>query len=941
LNIELMTLTEVEGVAGVEGDFTVQLKQHPRFVDMDKCIACGQCAEKCPKKVQDYNYNEGLGFRKAIFVRYPQGVPLKYRIDPDNCIMLQKGKCGVCEKVCPAGAIKFDDKESTRTVKVGSLILAPGHQGFNPTGIRTWGFGVFPNVVTSLQLERLLASSGPSEGHLTRPSDGREAKKIAFLQCVGSRDVNKAGHGYCSSVCCMYAIKEALIASEHVPGLDVSIFFMDIRTHGKDFERYYNRAKDQGVKFHRCRVHSLEPGEGEGNIYLRYITDEGQQVSDEFDLVVLSVGLETPQSAIDLAHRAEVEINHHNFAEKSCFTPVNTSRPGIFACGTFSGPKNIPHSVMEASAAAAGAAESLSEARFTLTRAKEFPPERDLAGQEPRVGVFVCHCGSNIAGVIDVAKVADYAATLPHVAYVERNLFTCSQDTQDLIRQKIEEKGLNRIVVAACTPRTHEPLFRETLKASGLNEYLIEMANIRNQASWVHSGEPEAATEKAMDLTRMAVAKVALLAPLASQSVPVKRKALVVGGGVAGLTAALTLAGQGFPVDLVEKSSMIGGNAQHLFNTWKFEPIPQFVLALVKQVQQNPNIQVYLSSEVVAAEGFVGNFRSTLNTPAGEVVIEHGVTIMTTGGRAYKPDGYGYGQSRKVFTALEFDKLHEAGETRVKRAKDFVFIQCVGSREPARPYCSRVCCTHAIQAAIQLKQEDPERNVFILYRDIRTYGQREELYTKARELGVIFVNYDMHDKPKVNVHKDESVTVTVWDHVLHKPFTMPADVVILATAIIPNEVNKLAQIYKLPVDSDGFLQEAHVKLRPVDFSVDGMFLAGLAHYPKPIEETIAQAKAAASRAATVLCKESISLDSIKAEVSEARCDGCALCLDVCPFHAISLVEVEGGEGKRRIAINAAQCKGCGCCQATCPKDGVAVAGFTYDQLAAQVAAALS
>jgi heterodisulfide reductase subunit A len=475
-----------------------------------------------------------------------------------------------------------------------------------------------------------------------------------------------------------------------------------------------------------------------------------------------------------------------------------------------------------------------------------------------------------------------------------------------------------------------------------LNEYLFEMANIRNQASWVHSSEPLAATQKAKDLVRMAVAKVSLLSPLPPQSVPVTRRALVVGGGAAGLSAALGLANQGYPVDLVEKSSQLGGNALHLFNSSKGEPIPRFVASLAREVMAHPLVNVHLGSEITAAEGFVGNFRSTITSARGQEVVEHGVGVIAIGGRAYKPAEYSYGQSRRVFTALEFDKLHEAGESRIRRGRDFVFIQCVGSREPERPYCSRVCCTHAVMAAIELKQEDPERNVFILYRDIRTYAQREELYTKARELGVIFINYDLHMKPKLSLRSDDTLSVEVWDHVLHQPFVFNADVVILATAIQPQaEVGKLAQIYKLPVDADGFLQEAHVKLRPVEFSVEGMFLAGLAHYPKPIEETVAQAQAAVSRACTVLAKDFISLDAIKAEVEPNKCDGCALCLDVCPYHAISLVEVAGTEGKRVIEINAAQCKGCGCCQATCPKDGVTVAGFTMEQLSAQVAAALS
>jgi heterodisulfide reductase subunit A2 len=512
LNIELLTLTEVEQVGGEPGHFTVNLRRHPRYVDMDKCIACGECAAKCPKKVKDA-YNEELNVRKAIYVQYPQAVPLKYQIDPQHCIKLIKGKCSACEKICPAGAINFKDTAKELTVEVGSIILSPGFQAFNPAGIRTWGYKVFPNVITALEMERYLSASGPTGGHLTRPSDGKEVKKVAFLQCVGSRDYNKCSHGYCSSACCMFSIKEAMMAMDHVKGLEASIFYMDVRTHGKEYEHYFQRAQEMGIKFHCCRVHSLEPAAEPGDIYFRYITDSGMQVETSYDLVVLSVGMETPPQVVELASRLGVGLNANLFAETSTFSPIATSKPGVYACGTFTGPKDIPQAVMEASAAAAAAAAPLAEVRNSLTRHQEFPPERDVRGEEPRVGVFICHCGSNIAGVIDVAALADYAAKLPQVVYVERNLFTCAQDTQDIIKAKIHSHGLNRIVVAACTPRTHEALFQETLKASGLNEYLFEMANIRNQGSWVHAAEPQAATEKAKDMVRMAVAKVGLWNP--------------------------------------------------------------------------------------------------------------------------------------------------------------------------------------------------------------------------------------------------------------------------------------------------------------------------------------------------------------------------------------------------------------------------------------------
>ncbi len=935
-----MPLTSVDRIQGELGQFHVTLREHPRYVDSQKCIACGECAQNCPERVPD-ELNEGINERKAIFLQYAQAVPLKYQIDADHCQKLRSGKCGICEKICPAGAIRFDDIERLISLWVGSIILAPGHRTFDPSGVRTWGYDVFPNVVTSIEFERYLASSGPTEGKLVRPSDGKEVKRLAFLQCVGSRDYNKASHGYCSSVCCMTSLKEAMIALDQVEGLEVSIFFMDMRTHGKGFERYYERARSRGVRFHRCRVHSLEPANEQGDIYFRFITDEGKQAHGEFDLVVLSVGMEPSRQGVALAESLGLHLSGDGFSVTSSFAPVRTSIPGIYICGTFSGPKDIPQSIIQASAAAAEAMIPLADARYSLTEQPESAPGRDIRGEETRIGVFICHCGSNVASVIDVEALAEYAATLPQVAHVERSLFACSEDSQQILRDLIVEKKLNRVVVAACTPRTHEHLFQETLKSAGLNEYLFEMANIRNQVSWVHAANPEAATAKARDILRMSVAKVALLEPLDPVTVTVNPQALVVGGGVAGMVAALGLAEQGFPVHLVEKSGQLGGNARHLFQTWRGEPIQDFVDQLVTRVKEHTLITVHMRGQVTQAEGFMGSYRSTITKPHCTTAMDHGVAIFAMGGQAYKPEEYSYGQSPRILTALEFDKLHLVGDERIKHGRDFVFIQCVGSRVPERPYCSRVCCTHSIQSAIALKDEEPGRNVYVLYRDIRSFGQREELYKKARELGVIFINYDLHQKPVVRV-QDADLSVVAWDHVLHDPFSIRADVVVLAAAIVPHpEVRDLARIYRIPVDEDGFLQEAHVKLRPVDFASEGLFLAGLAHYPKPIEEVVSQALAAVARATTVLSNRRIELDSIKARVDDAACDACALCLDVCPYHAITMEPIADGEAKQRIRVNLTRCKGCGICQATCPKDAINVGGFTYRQLSAQVRAALS
>ncbi|KGO34743.1 heterodisulfide reductase, partial [Desulfobulbus sp. Tol-SR] len=858
-------------------DFTVTVKESPRFVDMDKCIACGACAEKCPKKV-DSEYDAGTGKRKAIYVKYAQAVPLKYQIDPASCIRLQKpGACGFCEKVCDAGAINFDDTEKTHQINVGAVILAPGFEAYDPKPAQVWGYGTMPNVITALQLERYLSASGPTEGHLVRPSDGKPVTKVAFLQCIGSRDENLCGNGYCSSVCCMYAIKEAVIAKDHVPGLATTIFYMDMRTHGKDFDKYLERARDESnVRFVRCRVNGVEPQGPNGDLRIHYINEKGRQVEEYYDMVVLSVGLQTPKHVLDLAETTGIQLTADKFAATSDFAPVQTSQAGIFTCGAFAGPKDIPQSVVEGSAAAAAVADLLSPARHELTSEATFPEEKDISAEDPRIGVFVCHCGSNIAGVVDVEAVEDYAATLPNVVYVERNLFSCSQDTQEQITKRIQEQNLNRIVIAACTPRTHEPLFRETLKAAGLNEYLVEMANIRNHNSWVHSKDPSHATAKAKDLVRMAAAKVTYGTSLQPIAVPITRTALVVGGGVAGMTAALNLAEQGFEVNLVERTETLGGNALYLKHTWSGEHIPTRVAKLVDKVVWNDKITIHKGSEVTAVDGFVGNFRSTITSTSGiSTVIEHGVGIIATGGNIYSPTEYGYNEIKRVVTSIEFDKLHELKEKHIKSSKNFVYIQCVGSRESGN-----------------------------------------------------------------------HVNVEVWDHVLHRPLKIKADMVILASAIRPKaDAADLAKLYKIPVDGDGFFQEAHAKLRPVDFSTDGMFVAGIAHYPKPIEESVAQALAASARAATLLSKSQVSLDAVKATVDPDYCDGCALCIDVCPYNAITLTTieagVEGGEGKRIISVNKAQCKGCGLCQGTCPKRGVYIAGFTMKQISSQIQAALA
>ena len=924
----------------------------PFHIQTDVCMACGACAFVCPTghitvdKIRDHitkhavvkipsEYDAGLKGRKPIYVPYAQAVPNTPAIDRTKCVHFKTDGCKICADFCPVDAIDHSQKEEIVEFDVGSIVLAPGFEAFDPSRFDTYAYTSLPNVVTSLEFERILSATGPFSGHLIRPSDHKEPKKIGWLQCVGSRDLNRCDNAYCSSVCCMYAIKQTVIATEHSNDpLDCAVFYMDMRTHGKDFDKYYENAKKEGVRFVRSRIHTINPVSGSDDVSVRYIQEDGTITEEVFDMFVLSVGLETHPDVADLSKRIGVDLDDYLFTKTDSFHPVGTSVEGIYACGAFTGPKDIPQSVMEASASACAATEHLASARNTRTKILELPPERDVSEEPPKIGVFVCNCGINIGGVVRVSEVAEYARTLPNVAYVEENLFSCSQDTQDNMSDIIEQQGLNRVVVAACTPKTHEPLFQETLINAGLNKYLFEMANIRNHNSWVHASDPDAATEKAKDLVRMAVAKTNLLAPLKQTELPVSHSAMVIGGGIAGMTAAVSLAHQGYPVDLVERSDTLGGNALMLGKTHKNENVGSFVKGLIKDVTSDERITVHTGTRISNVDGFVGNFKTELRNSDSTQTVEHGAAVIATGAKEYKPDEYLYGEHKAVMTHLELDDLFKNNDPRVDQAENVVFIQCVGSRDEARPYCSKVCCTHSVKSAIDFKQKNPDVNVLILYRDIRTYGKREDLYREARDAGVIFSSYSIDQKPEVMPDGDQ-VIVEFTDRILNRKLAVKADILCLASAIVSHWDHSLAQLFKVPLDSDGWLLEAHQKLRPVDFANDGIFLCGMAHYPKPIEESIAQAQAAAARASTVLALESIKVGGIVSDIRAELCSGCLGCINVCPYGAIDF------DNQKFVAeVNAALCKGCGACAAVCPSEAPVLMGFNNNQLYAQIKSAL-
>jgi heterodisulfide reductase subunit A len=728
-----------------------------------------------------------------------------------------------------------------------------------------------------------------------------------------------------------------MLAKEHAPGdLDTAIFYIDIRTFGKDFERYYNRAKDDlGVRFIKSKITNVAPVDDTGKHLIRYVDDTGKRIEEEFDIVVLSVGLSSTPEGTELAQSLGVELNHYNFASTSSFEPVASSKPGIYVCGAFQAPKDIPSSVIDSSAAAGVVGSKLSEARWSLTRKKVVPEEIDVRGEQPRVGVFVCRCGTNIAGIVDVPAVVEFAKTLPGVVYAQENMFSCSQDTQDSMTQVIKEHRLNRVVVAACTPKTHEPLFQETLINGGVNKYLFEMANIRNQCSWVHKNDPEWATKKSKDLVRMAAAKAVLLQPLTESDMAVTQSALVVGGGVAGMEAAKNLSGQGYKTYLVEKTDVLGGQARSLHETWRGENIQEYLTGLIDTVRSAPNIEIFLSSQIKQVEGFVGNFKTTILTDGTRNTLEHGVTIIASGASELKTDQYLYGQDPRVVTGLELEQRFIENDATLEQLKTAVFLQCVGSRIPERPYCSKVCCTQSIKSALKLKEIRPEMDVVVLYRDLRPYGLREDLYREARSKGIVFVRYNADKGLSVAVD-DENLLVSFADRVLGRQMEIRPGLLVLAAAIIPDKKTPLAQFYKIPLNADGFFAEAHVKLRPVDFATDGVFVCGIAHAPKSIDESITQAQAAAARAVTVLAMGNIKLGGIISQIVPELCSGCLGCINVCPFGAITF-----NDQKFVAEVNPALCKGCGACSAACPSEAPALMGFDNNQLYAQIKSALS
>ena len=941
-NIELITYAELNKLDGKKGDFKAQIWKKSKYVDPDKCTGCNDCAEVCPVDVVS-SFDEKISTRKAIYIEFPQAVPIVYTIDHEHCT-----GCGACDRVCEPGAISFLEKSEEIEVNAGSVIIATGFEVFEPTELRKeYGYGKYENVLTAMQFERLLSSFGPTAGKVLRPSDYKKPKKIGWIQCVGSRSAQQ-GYPYCSRVCCMYATKEASIVKDANPDIDISIYYMDIRAYGKDFQQYYDHAKDLGVKYIRGRPSNVYENKDK-SLTIRYRnTLSGDIKEDKVDLLVLSTAIIPSKANKKLAEIIGIDVDENGFFLQDSLlrNPIQSTKEGIFLAGCIQGPKDIPDSVSMASGAAARAVEPVKDRKRHI--GKEFPPEKDIHNEEPRIGIFVCHCGKNIAGYLDVDKVTEEAKKLPNVEYAEHVMFACSEDTGKKIRETIKEKKLNRIIVAACSPRTHGGLFQDTLLEAGLNKYLFEMANIRNHCSWVHSDDWDKATEKAIDLVKAAAAKVRLLEPLSEEEFSITPSVLVIGGGVSGMKASLALSNMGVKSYLIDREKQLGGRLKHLYTMFPSDIKSKDIIdPLIKQVNSNKLITVMTEAELAEIDGFIGNYKGTIKHKGKKKKIEFGTIIVATGFREVDLEGqYQYGINKNILSQTELEEKIKKGKLE-KIPKNVVIVNCAGAMDEKRPYCCRIGCGVSIKNAKLLSEKYPGIKIWLLYRDMRVFGKEEEEYYSdvIKNNHVTVVRYPGEKKPEVILDKKDPkngpMNVKVYDDILNEEMEIPADLVVL-TVNTEGEVltEALKNMLKIPADSGGFFLEAHAKIRPLDFATDGIYVCGAAHYPKNLVDSIAQAEGAASRAAIPIMQEKMKGEGQVAEVDEELCSGCKTCEMICPYSAIEIKPRKDDSDRLVATINRALCKGCGACAGACPSGAIEQKGFKNQQLLVMVDALL-
>jgi heterodisulfide reductase subunit A len=943
-NIDVLTNAELIRLGGFPGSFRATVKKHPRYVDESLCTGCGLCVEDCPVVVHN-EFEVGMGARKAIYSPFAQAVPNTHIIDRDNCLNGDFLVCTNCMNACDRNAINYDDPGEELQLEVGAVVVATGFDVYDASAIPSYGYGLYDNVLTNMEFERVLNATGPTHGHIIRPSDRRPPRSIAFIQCVGSRGEGKeAGCEYCSRFCCMNAIKDCLLVKQHEPGIEeLIVFYIDMRAAGKGFEEFYQRSREMPeLKYVRGRPAKIFEDPSSKDLLIAVEDGETGEVGRvRADMVVLSTGAVAAGSNAELAGVLGIDCDENGFfkVETRYGSPLHTAREGIYICGCAAGVNDISDSVAQGSGAAAEAEKYV--VKLPASEEPEDKPKIDSSGP-PRVGVFLCHCGINIAGVLDIDSLKVYAEGLPDVVYVENNLFLCADEGQRLIQEKIVEHGLNRVVAAACTPRTHEPIFRESCEQIGLNPYLFEMVNVRDQCSWVHTNVPPVATEKAKDLIKMGVARARNLQPLYRQSIPVKQSALVIGGGVAGMSAALNLDAQGIKVYLIEKEGRLGGKLNNLARVYPANLSAFELSRTMVEMVGSSRVEAMASTEITSITGYIGNF--DISTTNGNFKV--GSIVLATGGDIYAPgDEFGYGRYGNVITNQELEDILYRSKGAVEiggsAVETVAFIQCVGSRDPEKnPACSRFCCPTTIKQAIRLRESGV--NVLALHRDMRTVGARaEEHYRHARELGVRFIRYTPERPPHVSGNDTRARRLEIQELALDRTLEIDVDCVVLAAGMVPNEksTTRLQDILKVPRGADGFFMELHSKLGPVETTTEGVFVAGCVSGPKDIADSIAQGAAAAAKAAAIVAHETVPIEPTTCVVQEELCRACGKCVEICDFHAPAIVEVS--PGVRVARINQALCKGCGTCASWCPTGAIVSLHFTDEQINSMMDALLA